>query len=476
MVIIKSLFLEAINRPIIYQSIVSFTFVLLTTLLFLFLNKIQPDHYIDEVFHIPQTKKYCNGSFFEWDKKITTLPGLYILSAIILAPFQLCTTIYLRSINLAGTCINLYLIYQILSTKKWVQKCKAENRTWLPFMVSISVTLLPPLYFWHFLYYTDVLSVNLVLMMFLLHQRQYYKNSAIIGALAILARQTNIIWLILLMGERVLTIIEAETPQSISALQDRGIHGTSIHARLIWNNVRHYVQRGIGPFGSFVMRIISYLKYQLTVILLFVAFVIWNRGIVLGDRSAHVATIHLPQMFYFSIFTLAFSWPYMLPHVKSFIQWICKHWIITGLCLAIVTAIVHSNTLVHPYLLADNRHYVFYMWNRFIGRYYFAKYALIPLYGFAIYATVMCLQDMRYLSKVLYAGCIAVVLIPQLLLEPRYFIIPYILVRLSLPEPKLWQISLELMTTLVINFLQFYIFVTKTFYWTDQEGPQRLSW
>ncbi|XP_074095435.1 alpha-1,2-glucosyltransferase Alg10 isoform X3 [Cotesia typhae] len=231
MVIIKSLFLEAINRPIIYQSIVSLSFVLLTTLLFLFLNKIQPDHYIDEVFHIPQTKKYCNGSFFEWDQKITTLPGLYILSAIILAPFQLCTTIYLRSINLAGTCLNLYLIYQILSTKKWVQKCKAENRTWLPFMVSISVTLLPPLYFWHFLYYTDVLSVNLVLMMFLLHQRQYYKNSAIIGALAILARQTNVIWLILLMGERVLSIIEAETPQSISALQDRGIHGTSIHAR-----------------------------------------------------------------------------------------------------------------------------------------------------------------------------------------------------------------------------------------------------
>lgn len=52
------------------------------------------------------------------------------------------------------------------------------------------------------------------------------------GALAILARQTNVIWLILLMGERVLSIIEAETPQSISALQDRGIHGTSIHARV----------------------------------------------------------------------------------------------------------------------------------------------------------------------------------------------------------------------------------------------------
>ncbi|XP_057323180.1 putative Dol-P-Glc:Glc(2)Man(9)GlcNAc(2)-PP-Dol alpha-1,2-glucosyltransferase [Microplitis mediator] len=476
MLIIKSLFLEAVNRPIIYQSIVSFIFVLFTSLLFLFLNNIQPAYYIDEVFHVPQTQKYCNGSFLEWDKKITTLPGLYILSAILLAPFKLCVTIYLRGINLIGTFINLYLIYQILSTKKWVQKCKAENKSWLPLMVSLSITLLPPLYFWHFLYYTDVLSVNLVLTMFLLHERQCYKYSAIVGALGILVRQTNVIWLILLIGERILTIIEAETPQSISALRDRGIYGTSIHARLIWNNVRHYTQRGIRPFASFLMDIISHLKYQSVVILSFVVFIIWNKGIVLGDRSAHVPTIHLPQLFYFSIFTSGFAWPYMLPHVKSYIQWIYKHWIITSLCLLIMTVIVHSNTLVHPYLLADNRHYVFYIWNKFMGRYHLAKYILIPFYGFSVYATVMCLQDMRYLSKVLYAGCISAVLIPQLLLEPRYFIIPYILIRLNFREPKLWQMSFELMTTLIINFIQFYIFVTKTFYWTDQEGPQRLSW
>lgn len=30
----------------------------------------------DEVFHIPQAQKYCEGKFREWDDKITTPPGL----------------------------------------------------------------------------------------------------------------------------------------------------------------------------------------------------------------------------------------------------------------------------------------------------------------------------------------------------------------------------------------------------------------
>lgn len=30
----------------------------------------------DEIFHIPQAQKYCDGKFLEWDDKITTPPGL----------------------------------------------------------------------------------------------------------------------------------------------------------------------------------------------------------------------------------------------------------------------------------------------------------------------------------------------------------------------------------------------------------------
>lgn len=33
----------------------------------------------DEIFHVPQTQRYCAGRWREWDDKITTFPGLYLL-------------------------------------------------------------------------------------------------------------------------------------------------------------------------------------------------------------------------------------------------------------------------------------------------------------------------------------------------------------------------------------------------------------
>ncbi len=41
---------------------------------------------------------------------------------------------------------------------------------------------------------------------------------------------------------------------------------------------------------------------------------------------------------------------------------------------------VHSNTIVHPFLLADNRHYVFYVFRWFLLRYWYAKYLAVPAY------------------------------------------------------------------------------------------------
>ena len=37
----------------------------------------------DEPFHVSQTQKYCDGRYGEWDPKITTFPGLYILGTLV---------------------------------------------------------------------------------------------------------------------------------------------------------------------------------------------------------------------------------------------------------------------------------------------------------------------------------------------------------------------------------------------------------
>lgn len=458
-------------RTVVHGNSSIFLFLFGVVVLFIYMNRVQPYYYIDEVFHIPQALRYCAGNFTQWDPKITTLPGLYIVTALILSPLSLCNIQYLRCINLFGTCINLYLAYNVVKeicmthrTQKWNDSLKLE--------VAYNITLLPPLFFWHFLYYTDVVSANTILLMLLLHLRKKYKLAAFAGCLAILVRQTNIIWLAFLTVERALDLLDCRVHKNLLAKH----HNSATYVKLLWKPIMEEIRRGPTLFIQFVAKLCNDLLSYLTVCLMFLAFVIWNKGVVVGDRTAHIPTIHIPQLFYFSVFVFAFSWPYMVVHWRKYLSFVQGHWILGSCFFALLTIVVHFNTLVHPYVLADNRHYVFYFWNMFMGRYAVFKYLLIPLYSFTLYTMIYSISHLRFMTQINYMFMVSVVLVPQLLLEARYFIVPYIFYRLSIQKPKKWQVLAESFTILVANFLQFFLFAHKVFYWEDQPYPQRISW
>jgi alpha-1,2-glucosyltransferase len=46
--------------------------------------------------------------------------------------------------------------------------------------------------------------------------------------------------------------------------------------------------------------------------------------------------------------------------------------------------------VAHPFLLADNRHYAFYLWRRIIDLHPYARYALAP--GYFIAARLLWIQ------------------------------------------------------------------------------------
>lgn len=201
------------NKILVHSTLI--LFVASTVLLFLYLNRVQPQYFIDEAFHVPQTLRYCAWNFtqvtcaqkrstldyyvsrhslfaakmnftklifflFQWDPKITTLPGLYLITAAILSPFNLCNITYMRFVNLIGTCVNLYLIYNVIKENRKSNRTDQQD-DWLTLASAYNVTLFPPLYFWCFFYYTDVMSVNAVLLMLLLHQRKHAKATAFAG-------------------------------------------------------------------------------------------------------------------------------------------------------------------------------------------------------------------------------------------------------------------------------------------------------
>ncbi|XP_076647875.1 alpha-1,2-glucosyltransferase Alg10 isoform X1 [Halictus rubicundus] len=455
----------------IVQQFTILSFFSCIVILFLFLNHVQPYYFIDEVFHVPQTLQYCAGNFTQWDPKITTLPGLYLLATLILSPFNLCNIFYMRCINLLGTFINFYLIYNITKHISITRPAK-RWKNWKHLLVACNIMLFPPLFFWHFLYYTDVVSVNAILLMLLLHLHKKFKMAAAVGLLSVLIRQTNIIWVAFVSVELAFDLIERKKPKSITSQE----YSSFIYLKKQWKKITEETSCGWASFFKFIIEIVVQLLPYATVCSVFLLFVIWNKGIVVGDRAAHVPTIHLPQLFYFSAFISCFLWPYTITHWKSYINFLRIRWVLHLCLLGFLTVAIHFNTLVHPYMLADNRHYIFYFWNRLMGKYASFKYLLIPVYSFTLYTMFHRINHLRFATQVNYTFMISMVMIPQLLVEPRYFIIPYILYRLLIQEPKNWQIIMETITTLTVNFLQFYIFVNKTFYWSNEPYPQRISW
>merc|ERR1711899_716884 len=123
----------------------------------------------------------------------------------------------------------------------------------------------------------------------------------------------------------------------------------------------------------------------------FLVFMVFNEGIVVGDRSAHQVVLHPTQVLYFFAFCLCFTAPFSISRLEPFYDMVKKHWLLTSIFVAIVISVIQSYSLAHPYLLADNRHYTFYIWRRIIARTPYTKYVLLPVYIYAGYCTLHAL-------------------------------------------------------------------------------------
>lgn len=224
-------------------------------------------------------------------------------------------------------------------------------------------------------------------------------------------------------------------------------------------------------------------------------------------------------------------------------------------------AIVKFNTIIHPFTLADNRHYMFYVFRYSILRAPWVRYALVPIY---IIAGVLCIKTLggtppsplerkpttpgtnangavrienekanshsnnnsqttassataaitttttnttippTLSTTLLFLLTTTLSLMTAPLVEPRYFILPWVFWRLLLPSSsslslgqsvfrqgssgssssnsnnrggnndfRLW---LETAWFGVINVATMYIFITRPFRWASEEGLQRFMW
>ncbi|XP_052177049.1 dol-P-Glc:Glc(2)Man(9)GlcNAc(2)-PP-Dol alpha-1,2-glucosyltransferase isoform X3 [Diospyros lotus] len=432
-------------------------------------NRIVPDPYMDEIFHVPQAQQYCKGNFGSWDPMITTPPGLYFLSLAHVACFfpgmfciqaassfsDVCSTVALRSTNAILAVICSILVYEIITQlRPALDEMKAT-------LNAIVLALYPLHWFFTFLYYTDVASLTAVLAMYLACLKKNYLFSALLGLLAVFVRQTNIIWVLFVACSGVIectltpsqTNVRSDEPglsvrKDSQLASDKGVtKGSNLRKRRHGNTVEtvnYSIQRSapstkssLGLFDE-IQRIFYmawHLKWELLVslspffmvLVAFVAFVSWNGSVVLGAKDAHAVTPHFAQIMYFSLVSALFMAPFHISvhQVAALLQSFWKDRLLSffQLSAALIAGFlsVHFFSIAHPYLLADNRHYPFYLWRKVINAHWSMKYLLVPLYVYSWFSIFNLLaQAQKKIWVLSYFLASAAVLVPAPLIEFRW--------------------------------------------------------
>ncbi|KAF6820934.1 alpha- glucosyltransferase alg10 [Colletotrichum plurivorum] len=423
--------------------------------------------YLDEVFHIPQAQKFCQDRWSEWDDKITTPPGLYILSKYYLKIMMRpeCSVIDLRGVNIIAI---IGLGIMATHCRHLIETRRSDARSPAPPVVlsfhaihlGWNVALFPVLFFFSGLYYTDVVSTLSVLVAYYHHLRRVREKRSsfgsdlvtiLLGVVALFMRQTNVFWVVVYMGGleavaavKALRPAPAEKPEfgSVGELVKYfawryslgDIHDPPLNTA--WPDDLFFSALSIGVAAiSNPFRVLRKVWPHVTVMGLFAGFVALNGGVVLGDKSNHVATIHLAQMLYIWPMFAFFSFPLFLPSVVSVLRFVRGIFVAafkiepvaagpsskkpqteakdksdpkkspqTSAVLNVITSVVRSkvyqlaltpfllaltflvvkfNTIIHPFTLADNRHYMFYVFRYTIRRPGLFRYYLVVPYTLA---------------------------------------------------------------------------------------------
>ncbi|KAG0232022.1 glucosyltransferase [Actinomortierella wolfii] len=287
------------------------------------------------------------------------------------------------------------------------------------YTVSAVVLLFPLTWFFNFLYYTDGGSTTFVLVSWLAALKGKHSLSALGLIIALSFRQTNIIWALFILGTSLLNIATPEERRRFDP------QASTITSPLdVLTAVLGFVEVLLKHLGLTIATSSPYLG----LLAIFGIFVKWNGGIV-----------------------LAFA--------------------------AFVTWAVYSFTYVHPFLLADNRHYTFYITRILLLRSWVVRYLAVPFYMMAAWLMWQSLAAKRtILWCIIYVVATALTLVPTPLVEFRYFIVPYLVYRLSMRQSRGVWLLLEAGLYSAINLVTMYLFLYRPFRWVHAEGVQRFMW
>ncbi len=248
--------------------------------------------------------------------------------------------------------------------------------------------ILSPIFFPFFsLIYTDIYSMAFVFLAFFFALDRRLWLSGIAGILSILVRQNNIVWLVMIA---LASYIDHYFPQ------------------YRWKDV----QRWIGKFFFFFLAGI-----------LLAAFVIWNKGFVLGDKTNHAISPSCGNLFFLLFFFFFLFLPLHLSNLRKILAFLKQNKMM-GLVLAevfLVYLLLYKAN--HPYNSMARLIHNWILWGM-AGPVLTRCLYFLPI-AYSILS--LCVTPLRQRSFYLLYPFTILFLLPNAVIEIRYCFIPYAL-------------------------------------------------
>jgi len=429
------------------------------------INLRQPEPYMDELFHVPQAQAFCSRNW-SYDESITTPPGAYLPVAMIGLTIKqinpeagewVCSTAGLRLWN---------MFLWILLVEQLIMRTKSEA-------MAIALALHPVLLFYSAMFYTDLTSLLLCLTAWELSRREKHGYSALFSAAATLTRQSSALWHFFIAAEAACFIAySSPTVRSEFGFDYKSLLGVlQRQRRSIVVNLWPHIIVGVGyPIAALI-----------------------NGGIMVGDQDRHEMVLHFPMVAYFAVYWVAFTTP-LLGFLSRYPRCLREPVVIPSLISFLFLAFLSAMSLyccfyVHPFVLADNRHFVFYVYRKILLRSSWSKYVMVPfiaissscllgdlqigifrivqdLFPVVDVAEVPALPRCRTAVRMFFLFTLILVLVPSGLVEPRYFITPFIfglLLSLESADQAELYVRSAVAVSVIISGALFYIFLEMPF-------------
>ncbi|HSX50699.1 MAG TPA: hypothetical protein VLF09_07060 [Cellvibrio sp.] len=341
----------------------------------------------DEGFHAPQIWVYYSGGT-TFAETITVPPTYHYIIGFIVRQIGYYDDNLLKLISLLISLLTIPVFYKLISK---YHPQEAGIRT-------LQLFFLPLMFIYYFLIYTDIWALLLISLNLYFALNKRYALSALIGLAAICLRQDSIIW----VGFSFLLICFEKTNQD-----------EMYRIKTIFKN-------GFVKGAPYI-----------AIFFAFIAFVIYNGGVAIGDKDQHNSgSANFANFYIFLILAWFLYLPLNIKLLPDIISFLRNHW-----NLALITAgfLLYMGSFTNPHGY-NNSMFDYFLHNGMA--HYLTQNILVKSisYILAIWMllslVVMKLPEQRFKWALLV---IPLAVISHPMIEPRYYFPAYLTIHLLRP-------------------------------------------